>query len=533
MPRWRASGVLAGLRNRDRLPRRETIRVAAHVAGDGEDWRGRTLDRPGIRDSVAVMFPKFYRLAVLWLMVAACPGFAMAAPDEYPAATDSLVQPGVPKGEVSRHVFDRSAIFPGTTRDYWIYVPAQYDPAQPACVYISQDGIQNNAPVVFDNLIHKREMPVTIGVFVTPGVVKARQTNALDRFNRSFEYDGLGPAYARFLLEELLPEVERQHTADGRPIVLSHRGNDRCIGGASSGAICAFTAAWERPQEFSRVFSSIGTYVGLRGGHAYPTLIRKVEPKPIRIFLQDGSNDLNIYGGDWWMANQTMDRALVFAGYEVSHVWGEGGHNGKHATAIFPDAMRFLWRDWPQPVKAGASQNGYLKEILDPGAGWELVAEGCKGTEGTTANLQGQVYFNDVPNSKTYRIEANGQVLEFLADSGRGDGQRFGPDNRLYAAASGKLQIVAYDAHGTVEVITEGIRGNDLTVRHDGLIYVTEPTWDGKSPSRVWLVKRGGEKQVVDTGLTFPNGIALTPDQSLLYVSDSRSHWVYSRRTAP
>src|SRR5205823_12742006 len=148
-----------------------------------------------------------------------------------------------------------------------------------------------------------------------PGVVKAPSDKALDRFNRSYEYDGLGDAYARFLLDEILPEVETLSTADGRPIRLSKDGNDRGIGGSSSGAICAFTAAWERPGAFRRVFSSIGTYVGLRGGNVYPTLVRKVEPKPIRIFLQDGSADLNIFGGDWWMANQEMERALTFAGY--------------------------------------------------------------------------------------------------------------------------------------------------------------------------------------------------------------------------
>src|SRR4029434_6438394 len=207
----------------------------------------------------------------------------------------------------------------------------------------------------------KKEMPVTIGVFVAPGVVKATDANAaLDRFNRSFEYDGLGDNYARFLLEELLPEVETKKTSDGRPIRLSRNGNDRAIGGSSSGAICAFTAAWEQPEAFSRVFSAIGTYVGLRGGDRYHTLIRKFEPKPIRIFLQDGSNDNNIYGGDWWMANQTMERALTFAGYEVQHVWGEGGHNGRHGAALFPDAMRWLWKDWPQPVQVGQTKNNTL-----------------------------------------------------------------------------------------------------------------------------------------------------------------------------
>ena len=221
-----------------------------------------------------------------------------------------------PKGEVQHHVFDQSRIFPGTTRDYWIYIPKQYDPEKPACLYVNQDGIQNHAPDVFDDLINKGEMPVVIGVFVTPGKVKAPSGDALDRFNRSYEYDGLGDAYLRFLNEEILPEVEKKTAADGRALRISTKGDDRAIGGSSSGAICAFTAAWEGtvarelPGSFHRVFSAVGTYVGLRGGNVYPTLIRKYEPKPLRIFLQDGSSDLNIYAGDWWMANQEMERAL-------------------------------------------------------------------------------------------------------------------------------------------------------------------------------------------------------------------------------
>jgi gluconolactonase len=259
------------------------------------------------------------------------------------AATASPADDAPPKGEVLKFSFDKSKVFPGTVRDVWVYVPRQYDPAKPACLYVNQDGIQFNAPAVFDALIERKEMPVTIGVFVMHGRVKAPSDKALDRFNRSYEYDGLGDNYARFLLDELLPDVETKTTPDGRPIRLSKSGNDRAIGGASSGAIAAFTAAWERPDAFTRVFSAIGTYVGLRGGNVYPTLIRKYEPKPIRIFLQDGSSDLNIYGGDWWMANQEMERASQFAGYEVEHAWGTGGHNGTHATQVFPDAMRFLW----------------------------------------------------------------------------------------------------------------------------------------------------------------------------------------------
>jgi gluconolactonase len=440
-------------------------------------------------------------------------------------------RPAVPKGEVTKYTFEESKIFPGTVRDYWIYVPQQYDPAKPACLHVNQDGIQFKAPDVFDRLIAAGEMPIVIGVFVMHGRVKAPGNEALDRFNRSYEYDGLGDNYARFLLEELLPDVEKRTTSDGRPIRLSRDGNDRAIAGSSSGAICAFTAAWERPDAFRRVFSAIGTYVGLRGGNDYPTLIRKFEPKPLRIFLEDGSHDLNIYGGDWWMANQEMERALTFAGYEVNHAWGEGGHSGQHATEIFADAMRWLWKDWPQPIHAGAG-SAKLQEILLAGEDWQLVADGYQFTEGPAVNAQGEVFYNDVPQSKTYKAGLDGQVTVFLSDTHKGDGQQFGPDGRLYSVAGGSEQIIAYDPSGDGFVIPVGFRGNDLVVRHDGNIYVTNPGWNGTDPSKVWLITPQGEKKVVDTGLKFSNGLTLSPDQSLLYVADSRSHWVYSYQIA-
>jgi len=465
--------------------------------------------------------PRKRRAVVLFLSVSLCLIAANARAAEDP-----------PKGEVTKYTFENSKVFPGTVRDYWVYVPKQYDPAKPACVYVNQDGIQYNAPAVFDRLIHEKAMPVVIGVFVMHGRVKALSDKALDRFNRSYEYDGLGDNYAKFLLEELLPEVEKKTTSDGRAIKLSKDGNDRCIAGASSGAICAFTAAWERPDAFRRVFSTIGTYVGLRGGNNYATLVRKFEPKPLRIFLQDGSNDLNIYGGDWWMANQEMERSLTFAGYEVTHVWGEGGHNGEQATMIFPDAMRWIWKDYPAPVKAGLG-SPQLREILIPGEDCKLVAEGYRFTEGPAVNAKGELFFNDVPESKTYRVGLDGKLSTFLSDSKKGDGQAFAPDGRLIAVAGASEQIVAYQPDGAPQVIADGFRGNDLVVRHDGGIYVTNPGWNGTDPSKVWYISPQGEKKVVDTGLKFSNGITLSPDQSLLYVADSRSHWVYSYQVQP
>lgn len=469
----------------------------------------------------------------LWLVAALAAAASIRAFGANPElSADSKPQANVPRGEVLTFTFDQSKVFPGTTRTYSVYIPAQYRPETPACLFVGQDGVQANAPVVFDNLISKHEMPVTIGVFITPGVVKAADPDhALARFNRSLEYDGLGDAYARFLITELLPEVETHTASDGRQIHLSKNPDDRAIGGQSSGAIAAFTVAWERNDSFHRVFSAIGTFVGLRGGERYPTLIRETEPKPIRIYQQDGSSDLNIYGGDWWMANQTMERAFTFAGYEHDHSWGEGAHSGAHAAAIFPDVMRFLWKDWPQPVKAGVSQNAMLKDILIPGEGWTLVADGYKGTDGTAVNPQGEVFFNARGANTTYKIGLDGKVATFLADSHHASGEIFGPDGRLYSVSAPNKTISAIAADGTATILASGFeRLNDIVVAKNGNIYVTDDpsASDPSATSNVWLVRPNGEKVLVDSGLKFANGIALTPDQSLLYVDDYHSHWVYS-----
>lgn len=453
---------------------------------------------------------------------------AAAASDDYPVGPDSLPHDGVPRGELLKFELPDSKVFPGSRHEVSVYVPRQYDGTKPACVYVNQDGVQWSAPTVFDNLIARGELPVLIGVFVKPGIAPAAGPDALPRFNRSYEYDGLGDAYARFLLDELLPFVETKQTADGRAIRLSPNGNDRAIGGSSSGAVAAFTAAWERPAAFSRVFSCIGTYVGLRGADRYPGLIRKTEPKPLRIFQQDGENDLNNAGGDWWMANQTLARALEFAGYDVKHVWGDGGHTGKQGAQLFPEAMRWLWRDWPEPVKPAApTRNPTLAELLLPDEGWQLVGEGYGLSEGPAVNARGEVFFTDIPKSKSYRLNTQGRPEVFIADTRRGNGQAFGPDGRLYLAASGANEIVAYDAAGHSTTVADGFSANDLVVAHNGNLYATNP---GRGANKVWLVRPDGSKTVVDSGLKFPNGVALSPDQALLYVADYESHWVYSYR---
>jgi gluconolactonase len=459
--------------------------------------------------------------------------FAQQPSENYPVDTASVEHAGVPKGEILKFTFDQSKIFPGTWREYWVYVPAQYKPDKPACVYVNQDGIQWKAPIVFDNLIYNKEMPITIGVFVNPGRVLADSgANALNRFNRSFEYDGLSDAYCRFIINEILPEVEKKKTSDGRTIHLSKNGNDRAIGGSSSGAICAFTAAWEHPEEFSRVFSAIGTYTGLRGGDRYPVLVRKYEPKPIRIFLQDGSNDLNIYAGDWWKANEMMERSLTFAGYELNHVWGEGGHNGNQGTAIYPQAMRWLWKDWPKPAAKGNSKNQFLSDLLIPGEDWELVGQGYQFTEGIAANAIGEIYYQDIPASKTYKVGLDKKLVMLNIDAKRASGTCFGPDGKRYTVAGGTKQILNYDKNEKETIIADTIAGNDLIIANNGNIYVTSP--NGVAPTgKLYLIRPNGGRVAVDSTLKFPNGVTLSPDQTQLYATESASHWVWVYKIKP
>jgi sugar lactone lactonase YvrE len=224
-----------------------------------------------------------------------------------------------------------------------------------------------------------------------------------------------------------------------------------------------------------------------------------------------------------------MERALTFAGYEVQHAWGDGGHNARHATAIFPDAMRWLWKDWPQPLQRGSSRNQVLSQLLIPGEDWQLVGEGYRFTEGPAVNKRGEVFFSDVPNSKIYKVALDGTVSLHLEIPDRVGGQSFGPDGALYAVSGGDGKLVRYDEDGKATTISEGFHGNDVVVANNGNVYITNPPrGTAADPSNVLLVRPNGERVTVDTGLRYANGITLSPDQTLLYVSDHRSRWVYS-----
>ncbi len=350
----------------------------------------------------------------------------LRAEESYPPHPDSVAQEGVPKGELVKGTFGagEKSVFPGTERDYQIYLPVGFDKSKPAPFMVFQDGVLYNAPVVFDNLIAKKDIPQLVGVFIKPGVVPAANENALPRFNRSYEYDSVTDTYSKFLIDEFLPAIEAKHG-----IKLSTDPNDAAICGNSSGGICAFMAAWHRPDRFRRVFSGVGTYVGIRGADQLPVLVRKTEPKPLRVYLQSGEQDNNLYCGDWWMANQMMERSLTWAGYDVNHTWGTGGHNQKQATAIFPDVMRRLWRDYATAKEIKVNPRGDSKwrgyEVLGDGK-WELIPlpkdekdRTSSKTEHLAAKLDGAILILTEDGHHVWSL-SNNQIWSLLPVSPRG-----------------------------------------------------------------------------------------------------------------
>ncbi|MCC9606727.1 esterase family protein [Blastopirellula sp. JC732] len=289
------------------------------------------------------------RLAPLALLLVGFASVLFAADSDYELSADSTRKEGVPKGEVIQRTFADSKVFPGTSRDYYLYIPAQYDGKTPAAVMVFQDGHayvgengQFRAPAVMDNLIAEGAMPVTIGIFLNPGHKGESKIESPWRSNnRSFEYDTLSGDYATFVIDEILPSIAKEYQLTDNP-------NLRAICGISSGGICAFTVAWERPDQFHKVMSHVGSFTNIRGGNVYPALIRKTEPKPLRIFLQDGENDVDNEHGNWWLSNLQMEKALAYKKYDYKFVGGTGEHSGVHGGAILPESLRWLWRGWQE-----------------------------------------------------------------------------------------------------------------------------------------------------------------------------------------
>jgi enterochelin esterase-like enzyme len=278
---------------------------------------------------------------------------------QYRLGPDSMPQEGVPKGEIKGPFTLPCMVYPGTQHTYWVYVPAQYDPEVPAALMVFQDGQafkddkgDMRAQNVMDNLIYRREIPVMIGVFINPGRKPEQPEPTLQDWgdrntNRPTEYNSLDDKYARVITEELLPALKKDYQISDDPEMHG-------IGGSSSGAIAAFTVAWERPDHFRKVLSNVGSFVDLRGGHAYPEKVLESDKKPIRVYLCDGRNDNRglrngVYDEkrDWFYQNVRLMKALTKKGYDVNYSWGMNLHGQKFGGAILPEMMRWLWRDGP------------------------------------------------------------------------------------------------------------------------------------------------------------------------------------------
>ena len=433
--------------------------------------------------------------------------------DHYRVAFDpaTVRNEEVAAGEVLKRSFNTSEIYPMTSRDYWIYIPAEYDASKPACLFVCLDGITYNAPTVFDNLIATGQMPVTIGVFVSPGVVRDADGGVI-RYNRSNEFDRTDGTFARFLIEELLPEVERQTASDGRPIRLSTDPNDCAIAGSSSGGICAFSAAWARPDRFARVFSAVGTYVSMRGGNEYQAVIRKTEPKRLRIFLQDGLYDVwNGIFGDWYEANILVESALNFSGYEVAHAWGRGGHSNAHADRIFPDVMRWLWKGWPRSIQVGRSQNDMLATILPEEGGWSRI-EGANVADklfvcGDKVVFADADQVRDTEGDTQLRLKANERLLGADAEGLYLSNVK----NDIIRVVDGRRVKIA-SAQSKVEQLIATDNLNHYFMCENSLVKVDQK----------------GMVTVVNDGLKCGSALAIYPNHRLLICNEPSTRWLLS-----
>lgn len=439
-----------------------------------------------------------------------------------------------PRGRLTKGVLKESRQYPGATHEYQVYVPPQFTGAAPAAVMVFQDGAWYaksdgafRAPAVFDALIDAGAMPVTIAVFVNPGIVPPTRDGAKPQSLRSFQYDSLSDRYARFLVEELLPVAVKGLNVSSDPA-------RRAICGISSGGICAFTAAWQRPDQFGKVMSHIGSFTNIRGGDVYPAVIRKTEPKPIRVYLEDASGDLDNLHGSWPLANQEMAAALEFMGYDVRFDYAEGfGHNGKHGGELFSDALTWLWRDETHEtafdVSAPLGGDRALRRQLIPGEGWSVVADGLGFADAPCTDTGENFYFCDMKAPAVSRVSAADGARQTLVTEAV-SGLEFGADGRLYGCQGAKQRVIAIDvATGKVEVIATGVAPNDLAITPDGFLFFT----DTKAGEVKRVVIATGEVSVAAQGLAGPNGIALSRDGGTLAVSEYRGEHVWTFRVNP
>jgi sugar lactone lactonase YvrE len=489
-------------------------------------------------------------------------------PLDYALGPDSQPKPGVPKGVVTDHTLAPGKYFPGTPHRYQVYVPAQYAADRPSPFMIFLDGAgyagdNVRVPVVFDNLIAKGDLPPMIAIFIDPGIMPALSADAQNRYERIFEYDSLTPRFANFLIDELIPEVARTRNLSTNP-------NDHGIAGISTGGVGSFVAAWNRPDQFRRVITWVGSFGNFRGADRLPGLIRRTEPRPIRVFMQTGRNDLDNYAGSWYLENPRMAAALEFAGNDVRIEIGEEGHNNRHGAFILPDSLRWLWRGYPAPITVGdpvpgagrgifaqlvprrelvpppanpARQGGPPPPAAGRGAGprgavyalisadkhWEQVGGSYASAAGPASDKNGDVFFADPASNRIYKSDAGKTVTVFKENSGGARALRVGADGRLYATQPGAKRIVSYGAAGDEKIVAQNIAANDLALTKGGGIYFV----DTAQKTVGYLDPKGQRHVVYNRGeIMSPTALTLTPDQAMLLVGDGMDRYQWSFQIA-
>ncbi|HSU30877.1 MAG TPA: alpha/beta hydrolase-fold protein [Bryobacteraceae bacterium] len=476
------------------------------------------------------------RLAVLGMVCTA----ALLQAEDYTLGSDSQPQNGIPKGSVTKYVLPPGAFYPGTPHNYAVYVPAQYSTASPAPFMVFLDGSsflndKVRAPVVLDNLIAKHELPPLIGIFVDPGVLPTVSEAVQNRFERVFEYDSLSDRYSRFLLEELIPAVGKKYNLAKDP-------DSHAISGISTGAVGAFMAAWNRPDHFHRVLSFIGTYVAMKGADTLPAIVRKTEPKPIRIFLQDGRKDHIVpaepygtfYAGSWPINNEVMFQAFEYAGYDAKLVMGEEAHNMKQGAAILPEALRWLWRDYPNPVlvhepaamkQPGWDPRGKVYSIVSAQQGWQQMGGTYSTITNPTSDKGGNVFFAEPSSNRIYKSDPDGSVTIFRENSGGAQALRAGPDGRLYAYEAARRRIVSYGAGGDEKILAQNVDANDIVVTAKSTLYFADA-----EHGKIGYIDATGKSHIAyearDIARAF--GLALSPDQAMLIVTDEIARYSWS-----
>jgi gluconolactonase len=497
-------------------------------------------------------------------------------PVDYSLGPESQPQAGVPKGTLTQHTLAPGKYYPGTPHNYQIYVPSQYNASRPTpfMIFLDGNGYAGDGirvPVVFDNLIAKGDLPPMIGIFINPGVLPSGSEQAQNRYERIVQYDSLTPRYSSFLVDELIPAVAKSYNLSNDP-------NDRGIAGSSTGGVGAFVAAWNRPDQFRRVITLIGSFGNFRGADRLPGLIR--------IVMQTGRQDLNNYAGSWYIENPRMAAALEFAGYDVRLELGEEAHNARHGAHVMPDMLRWLWREHPKPIEVrapapgagrgifaqlvprrelvpappnparqggappagrqggappaagaanaarggGAGPRGAILTLISYENGWEQVGSEYQSTASPAVDKDGNVFFADPVANRIYKSDAARNVTVFKENTNGARALRVGPDGRIYASQPARQRIVSYGPSGDEKTVASNVVANDLAINSKGEMYFVDST-----RKTVGHIDAKGQQRVVHTAseIMRPSALSLTPDQAFMWVADGMNRYTWSFQIAP